>query len=194
MKFAKNRIAAITISMFLMLSIAASTILIQTAKAHTPAWEIPTFAYVQAVPNPVGVIRQPTCLCGLNKIPDGALQANDIRLHNYNLTIVAPDGTKTTKIFATVSDTTSNQYYVFTPTKAGIYTLYFNFPGQVSPNPKRVTNINDTYMASSASTTLTVQARKPVYPNIQPIASNPSTGHAQYTVRTGTGGQFRQNG
>ena len=45
------------------------------------------------------------------------LLANNYRFHNYNLTITAPDGTTSTQIFNVISDTTSSQYTVFTPTR-----------------------------------------------------------------------------
>ena len=55
MKFAKNKTAAIAIAIFLMLSMSASMMLIPNASAHTPAWKIPTYAYIIAAPNPIGV-------------------------------------------------------------------------------------------------------------------------------------------
>jgi hypothetical protein len=98
---------------------------------------------------------------------DGTSTTNDIRFHNYNLTIVDPNGSVTTKIFDTVQDTTSSQGYSFTPDQTGNYTLTFTFPGQVYTytglvqgffGPAAQSNyINDTYLPSSASTTLTVQ-------------------------------------
>ena len=51
----KNKIAAITIALFFILSMTASLILIPNANAHTPAWQIPTYAYINVAPNPVGV-------------------------------------------------------------------------------------------------------------------------------------------
>ena len=38
-----------------MLSMSASMMLVPTASAHTPAWQIPTYAYINVAPNPVGV-------------------------------------------------------------------------------------------------------------------------------------------
>ncbi len=91
-----------------------------------------------------------------------AALANNYRFHNYNLTIVAPDGNVTTKIFDIVHDSTSNQYMQFTPDQVGVYKLYFSFPGQAYAqyeggyNPTSVL-VNDTYLPSNTSTTLTVQ-------------------------------------
>jgi hypothetical protein len=167
MKFAKNKTTTIAIAMFLMFSMSASMILVTTASAHTPVWQIPTFAYVQAVPNPIGVGQSGLIYMWVDKIPDGAQLGNDIRFHNYQLTITAPDGTVQTQTFATVQDPTSNQHYSFTPTQVGTYTLNFTFPGYtytytgLIPGffgpPAPSVYVNDTYLPSAASATLTVQ-------------------------------------
>jgi hypothetical protein len=88
------------------------------------------------------------------------LLSNNYRFHNYNLTITAPDKTVTTQIFAIISDTTSSQYTTFTPSQVGNYTFVFTFPGQAYNQYDYYANsvlVNDTYLPSSASTTLTVQ-------------------------------------
>ncbi|MGD0071130.1 MAG: hypothetical protein ABSB71_06210 [Candidatus Bathyarchaeia archaeon] len=175
MQIAKNKTAAIAIAIFLMFSMSASMMLVPTASAHTPAWTIPTFAYINAAPNPVGVGQQATIIFWLNNVYDNAALANDYRFHNYKLTITAPDGTTETRTFATVTDPTSSQYILYTPTQVGTYNLTFNFPGQNINDYSHATistvfdfatftyvtqtnpAINDTYLPSSASTTLTVQ-------------------------------------
>jgi hypothetical protein len=167
MKISKNKTAAIAIAIFLTASMAASMMLVPSASAHTPAWNIPTFAFVQAVPNPVGVAQSAHVYMWVDKIPDGAELGNDIRFHDYKLTITAPDGKTQTITFPVVSDPTSNQGYSFTPSQVGTYTLNFTFPGYNytytglipglfgPPAPSQY--VNDTYLPSTASTTLTVQ-------------------------------------
>ena len=54
-KISKTKIMASTIAIILMLSISASLVLLPSANAHTPSWQIPTYAYIVAEPNPVGV-------------------------------------------------------------------------------------------------------------------------------------------
>jgi hypothetical protein len=156
MKFAKNKNAAITVAIFLMLSMFASVVFLSSASAHTPAWEIPTYAYIQAVPNPIGVGQQAVIYMWVDKIPDGAQFTNPVRFENYKLTITAPDGTVTTETFP----------IVFTPTQTGTYELNFTFPGYLYTYTGLITlfgfsapsqYVNDTYLPSSASTTLTVQ-------------------------------------
>jgi hypothetical protein len=151
----KNKLSVILVVALLVASIGIS---MAPAMAHTPAWQITTFAYISAAPNPVGVGQTTNIVFWLDTVIQGAGIVNNIRFQNYNLTIIAPDGTKTEKIYPTVTDTTSSQYYQFTPTQVGTYNLYFNFPGQVYQfgTAGGLYN-NDTYTPASASTTLTVQ-------------------------------------
>ena len=51
----KGRIMAVLIAAILTVSIGASMTLIPSASAHSPPWDIPTYAYIAAAPNPVGV-------------------------------------------------------------------------------------------------------------------------------------------
>jgi hypothetical protein len=176
MKLAKDKTAAIAIAIFLTLSMAASMMLVPTASAHTPTWKITTYAYISVAPNPVGVNQKVNVIMWLDKTIWGAAEfsgpwgsSNDIRFHNYNLTITCPNGTVQTTIFPVCNDLTSAQYYAFTPNAVGNYTFTFTFPGQLytfttpvqesgagSPvGPNQYTN--DTYLPSSATTTLTVQ-------------------------------------
>ncbi|HLN89404.1 MAG TPA: hypothetical protein VK253_05000, partial [Candidatus Binatia bacterium] len=175
-----KKTTAITIAVLLTLSIIATTmtITIPTTSAHSPPWNIPTYAYIVAAPDPIGVGQQAHVYMWLNPVygvsggstaaigtngstASAALIANNYRFHNYNLTIVAPDGTSTTQIFPIISDTTSNQFTRFTPDQVGTYTLIFNFPGQKygenGNGYEKSVVINDTYLPSIASTTLNVQ-------------------------------------
>ena len=60
----------------------------------------------------------------------GAAITNDIRRHDYTLTITNPDGQNETQHWDAISDTTSVQYIQYTPNKAGNYTLTFSYPDQ----------------------------------------------------------------
>ena len=174
MQFFQHRNVVIVFSVCLMLSMAAaSTMLIPTTSAHTPPWQIPTYAYINVAPDPVGVGQKVSVLIWLDKTFDPAIAlTNDWRFHNYNLTITKPDGSTETHIFDVVKDTTSSQFYAYTPDQVGKYTFTFNFPGQVyntySHNPASAL-VNDTYLPSIATTTLTVQSEQ--LPN--PITSYP---------------------
>ncbi len=168
MKFAKNKTIAIAIAVILTLSIGASTILIPETSAHTPAWKIPTYPYVTAAPNPVGVGQTANVFMFLTNYYYGGQYGNNLRFHNYKLTITAPNGQNSTQTFDTIVDTTSAQLATFVPDQTGIYTLTFDYPGEtytstdwisgglgVPLGPNEYTN--DTFMPSRATTTLTVQ-------------------------------------
>ncbi len=165
----KNRNKSIAIAILLTISMMASTMLLPSINAHTPAWNIPTYAYINASPSPAGVGQSVEIIMWLNQVIDGASLTNQVRFHNYQLSITAPDGTVQTQTFATIQDPTSAQDYSFTPSQVGTYNLTFSFPGQTYNYPDFVLNINagtfgpsayfnDTYQASSASITLTVQS------------------------------------
>jgi hypothetical protein len=173
MQFAKSKITAISIAILLTLSTGASLTLLQVANAHTPAWQIPTFAYVLAVPNPVGVGQTTTIYMFLGNPPyDASALQNDYRFHNYQLTITAPDSTQIKQTFSYISDPTNNQFYRFTPTQVGSYKLDFTFPGQAvndySHSPTSA-YVNDTYLPSSYSSTLIVQ-EEPIPTTVYPLA------------------------
>ena len=189
MQIAKNKTIAIAIAIFLTFSMSASMMLMPNVSAHTPAWNIPTYAYINVAPNPIGVGQTLLVYMWLDCVfgaaggasatvgtngytASAALLSNDYRFHNYELTITSPSGTKNTITFADITDPTSSQSYHFTPTAVGTYTLNFTFPGQpyaeYAHDPDSVL-VNDTYMTSSAQTTLTVQTT----PIPSPVTSEP---------------------
>jgi outer membrane protein assembly factor BamB len=162
----KSKISAITF--VILLTISAVLVAFPAAKAHTPPWEIATFAFISVAPDPIGVNQQLNILMWLDKVIYNADMANDIRFHNYKLTITKPNGEIETVTFDVCQDTTSSQYYAYIPDQIGAYTFKFEYPGQTytwddpvinwftgMPSPNEYTN--DTYSASSATTTLTVQ-------------------------------------
>jgi hypothetical protein len=150
----------------LMISYIAPMIL-PTASAHDPIWKIPTYAYINAAPNPVGVGQQTTIVVWIDKVLDGASVTNNIRFQDYKLTITKPDGKIETITWDTVTDTTSSAYTHYTPDQVGNYTLFFEFPGLTYTWTEPVTSlwgvtapsayINDIFLTSNATTTLAVQ-------------------------------------
>jgi len=169
----KSKTMTILIALLLITSMFSIFITDQTADAHTPSWQFPTHAFIVATPNPVGVGQSIVVYVWLDLAFGAAARTagettsfagiyNTYRFHNYQVVITAPDGTKTTQTFDYVADTTSSQQFKFTPAQVGTYTLNFSFPGQAYAqypggyNPNSVL-VNDTYLPSTASTTLTVQ-------------------------------------
>ena len=178
----KNKTLAILIAAILTISMATSIMLIPNASAHGPGnggtpWQIPTYAFIVAAPSPIGVGQTAhiymwldcvfgaaggtTAATGTNaSTASSALLGNNYRFHNYKLTITAPDGTTSTQTFDTIADSTSSQYTKITPTQVGTYTFNFSFPGQdyaQYEHYEKSSLINDTYLPSSAVTTLNVQ-------------------------------------
>jgi outer membrane protein assembly factor BamB len=133
--------------------------LLPSADAHDPSWDIPTFAYVTALPNPIGVNQATTIYMFLGNPPfPSSAMNNDYRFHNYQLGIVAPDGTITNQTWETVQDTTNSQYYSFTPDQVGTYNITFTFPGQeVNDYSHPADYTNDTFLPSQYTMQLVVQ-------------------------------------
>lgn len=161
MKTLKNKIAAISIVMFFLLSMTSSISLIPSANAHTPPWTIPTFPYVVCVPDTVGV-GQTAVIYAFNgnaPIPSAAV-GNTYRYHNFHVTAVSPTGKTTTVDYPTVQDTTGAQTISFTPTEVGTYNITFKYDGQTltaADQPSGSLWVNDSYAPGTAKTTLTVQ-------------------------------------
>jgi hypothetical protein len=155
MQITKKATASISIAIFLIISIGASTMLIPTTSAHSPPWQITTFAWVTATPNPVGLGQQMLIFGWLDTTINGVNLTNSVRFQNYQFTITNPDGTTLTQSFPVVSDPTSSQYFAFTPDQVGTYTVFFSFPGQVYNFGGAYQG--DYYTPSNATTTFTVQ-------------------------------------
>ena len=176
MEISKNQTAAIAIASLLILSMSASVMLVPSVKAAT-SLNVPDFAYISVSTNPVGVGQQLEVIMWLNNVIYAANILNNIRFHDYQLIITAPNSANTTQTFAVVSDSTSDQDYYFTPTAAGTYTLTFNFPGQIYNFPPALNFLTGQmntayegayYEPASASTTLTVQSAA-----VLPLPSTP---------------------
>ncbi|MCZ2808393.1 MAG: PQQ-binding-like beta-propeller repeat protein [Candidatus Bathyarchaeota archaeon] len=92
--------------------------------------EVTSYAYLLAIPNPVGVHQTTYITLWVDApLPDANVD-NDIRRHDYKLTITKPDATTETKEWPVVHDTTNLAFSAFTPDQVGDYTLQFDYPGQ----------------------------------------------------------------
>ena len=161
MKINKNKISAAIIALFFILSMT----LITTTNAHSPPWQIPTFMYCSASPNPAGVGQQTTIFFWLNDIPPTANGIYGDRWI-FNLTITYPDGSVHSQGPFT-SDPIGSKAINFVPDMVGNYTFVAGFNSyvltNVNPNPAVIAQnttpyINDTYLSSvSAPAVLTVQ-------------------------------------
>jgi outer membrane protein assembly factor BamB len=158
----KNKVISILFALLLITSMSASIILLPTVNAHTPAWTIISYAFIVAAPNPVGVGQQLAVTMWIDAPLPGATVTNDIRRHDYTLTITEPNGATETQHWDVVSDTTSIQSYLFTPTQVGNYTFSFNYAKQTYTWGSTTVGANtvftgDIMTAANATTTVNVQ-------------------------------------
>jgi hypothetical protein len=151
------------LALFLVLAFAMSLFALPPVSAHAPAWNIPTYAFINAAPDPVGVGQTCLVVFWLNQLPPSAAGVGGDRWRNLSIEVSKPDGSKVT-LGPYVSDPVGSCYTQFIPDQPGKYSLTFKFPGQTASlyGPTGVIGsnsayINDTYLASSATTTITVQ-------------------------------------
>ena len=164
-KMLKNKTFATLITMILVLSMAIPLTTLPTINAHTPAWQIPTYAFIAPTPNPVGVGQPVTVVMWLLfAAPTSTGGDAGDRWSNLKVTVAKPDGTNES-LGKFMADPTGSTYTTFTPTSIGNYTFYLEFPGQVLSLYNPVTGkaggssafVNDTYLPSTATATLIVQ-------------------------------------
>ena len=167
----KGRTKAILIAAFLILSMTASTMMLPSVFA--PPINIPTYAYINVAPNPAGLGQTVTVGFWLQVPPPTAQAQFGDRWAGFKVVVTKPDGTTET-LGPFTSDDTGGTSTFYTPNQLGNYTFTFSFPGQVlagnnlAPGTASNPFINDTYLPSSASTTLTVQQN-----SVPPIPENP---------------------
>ncbi len=144
-----------TIALLLMMTIAFTLIVTPSASGHVPPWRIISYAYIMASPNPVGVGQRVAIVMWVDTPLPGALVTNDIRRHDYKLTITAPDDTTEVMTWDMIQDPTSIQYVTWTPSQVGTYTLLFEYPEQTYTWSGQYQN--DIFTAASKTTTIVVQ-------------------------------------
>jgi outer membrane protein assembly factor BamB len=125
----KNIISAAT-AILMLLAITLSLVVMPAALAQSTR-KITSYAYISAEPNPVGVGQTTYISVWVDASLPEALFINDIRRHDYKLTITAPDGTKTSNSWPVVYDTTGVVFMSYKPTETGNYTILFEYGGQV---------------------------------------------------------------
>ena len=173
----KNKTITILITLLLMTSMLSIFLTDQTADAHTPSWQIPTYAFIKPTPNPVGVGQPVTVVMWLLFAAPTAtgIDAGD-RWRNLKVTVTNPNG-EDTVLGTFMADATGSMYTTFTPTEIGEYTFKLDFPGQVLSLYHPITGkagaasayVNDTYLPSSANATLTVQQEQVRGPAVYPL-------------------------
>ena len=155
MKFDRRKARATVVSLFLLFAMAVSLVALPAANAHDPPWKIATYVKIHVNPNPVGLGQETFIVMFTTWALPGAAVGNDIRFHDFKLTITAPDGTKETEEWAVVPDSGGSAWTVYTPDQIGTYTLLLEYPGQTYTWSGSYQN--DTLLPSSATATFTVQ-------------------------------------
>jgi len=173
MKMTKKKNMASLIALFLMLIVAVPIVSLPITNAHTPPWEIPTYAFITANPNPVGVGQEVFVMFWLDRVPPGATGVTGDRYRNLKVEVTKPDG-NTENMGTFTSDSIGGTFTKYTPDQQGTYSFKVSYPGQVlsliGPNgyPGTANDyVNDTFLPSNATTTLTVQQ--------EPIQKTPDT-------------------
>jgi len=146
------------------LLVSSTFVVLQLSSAHTPPWSIPTYIYITAQPNPVGVGQQAFLVWTIDLPPPTAAGVGGDRWQGYTIKVTKPDGT-TENLGPYTSDPTGGQYALYTPTQVGTYRFDLHFPGQTLSlyNPEtgvagsNSPYVGDYFMPSDAYCTLTVQ-------------------------------------
>ncbi|MCW4018948.1 MAG: hypothetical protein NWF00_09775 [Candidatus Bathyarchaeota archaeon] len=160
----KTQTLLTTITLLLVVTVGFSLVALPPAAAHDPPWEVPTWAFIYATPNPLGVNQETLFVYWLDSIPPTALGAYGDRWQGFTLDITKPDGSKDT-LGPFTSDALGGGYAKYVPDQVGTYTVVLNFPGNVVTGlptangvPMNNAAVNDTYSAcKSDEYILTVQ-------------------------------------
>jgi hypothetical protein len=178
LQISRNRIARAMALAFLVLTIAVTLVALPVANAHTPPWDIPTWCYVNANNNPIGVGQSVVIVFWLNQYPFTRSGAYGDAWTFY-LDITAPDGTKETQGPIT-SDPVGSAWINYVPSQAGKYEFVARFPGatitglplypgkSLDPNaPNAVSGaayINDTMQPSTSDPFYLTVQEEPISP------------------------------
>lgn len=154
-------------AVILLLTMTIPLMSLSTADAHTPAWSIPSFAYLAAQPTPVGVGQKVAVYMWVDAPLASSAEGNDIRRHDYELKITKPDGSVEVKTWPVIADTTGVQSYSFTPDQIGNYTLLFTYKGQTFTWNTTATRVwvGDVFLPSDATAIVLVQ-EEPLNPPV----------------------------
>ena len=160
MKKLNAKSMAILIVSILIISTGSSIMLLPSTYGHTPAWQIPTYAFCNVAPNPAGLGQTVTIGMWLQIPPPSASAATGDRWQNFKVTVTRPDGTTET-LGPFTSDDTGGTFTLYTPNQLGNYSFVFNFPGQTLAGANGGGSspyVGDNFLASTSEVAhLTVQ-------------------------------------
>jgi len=166
MKISRNKAKVTAISFVLVLTISAILVALPTVGAHDPPWAIPTWVYISATNNPIGVGQQVVIVFWPNALPPTASGAYGDRW-TWNIEVTKPDGFKET-LGPFTSDPVGGGWTTYTPDQVGTYTFVAimddhvvtgePFPPGWGPYSSGYANVGDTYLGDTSDPyELTVQ-------------------------------------
>lgn len=146
----------------ILLFVSSALLLTQTVNAHSPSWNIPTYAYLSASPTTTGVNQYVVLVMWLNTVVPTAGGTGGDAWRNFYINVTDPAGSKST-LGPFTSGQVGTTFTTFTPTQVGKYTMVFYWPGQIltngtqEPNFRGLAYVGDFFMpAVSAPFVLTV--------------------------------------
>jgi len=160
MKNKTNLKTKAAIALILMLTIAIPLFAIPPTDGQTSAGKSTTHAMLTVNPNPVGVGQPVLIVMWVGMLLPSASVTNDIRFHDYSLTITKPDGKTETMNWNIIEDTTLTQYTKYIPEQVGTYTINFSYPDQTytwNATAAMRQWTNHVYLGASKTINLTVQ-------------------------------------
>ena len=151
-------------TLILMLTFSAMLAALPVSIASNPPIQIPTYAYLAISPDPTGVGQPVFLVVWLHMAPPTAAGNAGDRWKAFTVDITKPNG-QTQTLGPIDSDPTGSTFFAFAPDQVGKYTFVFKYPGQVLSlyNPTNglpgatSAYINDTFLPSQTTATLTVQ-------------------------------------
>src|SRR4030042_2329592 len=122
----KNK--AMTILFLAILTIPMAATIMPNANAHTPPWSLPTYAFINIAPAPIGVGQTVNVNLWLQVPPPTASGAYGDRWTDLTVKVTHPDGAPET-LGPFTSDDTGGTSTRYTPSKVGNYTFQLFFAG-----------------------------------------------------------------
>jgi hypothetical protein len=127
--------------------------ILATSIPSTAAADYPTYLFLTAQPDPIGVGQTANVVYWMDKAPPTASGPRGDRWQNWKMEITSPDGDVET-LNLDPSDAAGSGIIKYTPTQTGNYTFKVTFPGQ---NITQGSAVNWYKPSESATVKLTVQ-------------------------------------
>jgi len=165
MKFSRNKAKVTAVIFVLVLTFSAILTALPTVGAHDPAWQIPTWTYIAAYPDPIGIGQQIFIVFWNDYLSRTAEGMYGDRW-TFTVEVTKPDGSKET-LGPITCDPVGGGYALYVPDQIGTYSFVAKFPGHtytgepINPETGRAQSpqyIGDVLLpATSEPDTVTVQ-------------------------------------